>query len=231
MHVDHIIDTITRNLDDHGPLWGGPNFPPKGFDSVRPYSAPGSFGRKERDWVGVEGKWRRIVCFMDYRDLYVYNAAHGGRDTARERSVFDQPDFEEATRFIYLELHIVGYSPTYSSNPVPLKAADAKSIKDLGPRPTIHFSGTSKGGSGNEASVRGFVHMTKDNYIRWSFVSIYDSLVQWRSEGVQVGAVASAMGVIGIWTGANRAPTEPAGPFWLWKSGHLEHCHKCGRRM
>jgi hypothetical protein len=72
----------------------------------------------------------------------VYNAAHGGRDTPRHRGVFDQLDFEEATRFIYLELHIVGYSPTYSANPVPLKAADAKSIKDLGPRPTVHFSGS-----------------------------------------------------------------------------------------
>jgi len=112
--------------------------------------------------------------------IIVYNAAHGGRDTPRERSVFDQPDFEEATRFIYLELLIAGYSPTYSANPVPLKPADAKSIKDLGPRPTIHFTGTSKGGSGNEASVRGLVRMTKDNNIRWSFVSIYDSMVQWR---------------------------------------------------
>ena len=71
----------------------------------------------------------------------VYNAAHGGRDTPRECYVFEQPDFEEATRFIYLELNITGYSPTYSANPVPLKPADAKSIKDLGPRPTIHFSG------------------------------------------------------------------------------------------
>jgi hypothetical protein len=71
----------------------------------------------------------------------VYNAAHGGRDVPRERSVFDQPEFEEATRFIYLELHIVGYSPTYSANPVALKPADTKSIKDLGPRPTIHFNG------------------------------------------------------------------------------------------
>lgn len=71
----------------------------------------------------------------------VYNAAHAGRDTSRDRSVLDQPDFEEATRFIYLELHIVGYSPTYSANPVPLKPAETKSFKDLGPRPTIHFSG------------------------------------------------------------------------------------------
>jgi hypothetical protein len=29
-----------------------------------------------------------------------------------------------------------------------------------------------------------------------------------RSEGVQIGKVASAMGIIGIWTGANRAQGE-----------------------
>jgi len=67
MHVDHIMEVITRNLDDHGPLWSGANRPPIGFENIRPYSAPGSLGRRERDWAGVEGKWRRIVCFMDYR--------------------------------------------------------------------------------------------------------------------------------------------------------------------
>ncbi|EGG09640.1 uncharacterized protein MELLADRAFT_61021 [Melampsora larici-populina 98AG31] len=25
------------------------------------------------DWAGVEGKWLRVVCFLDYRDLHAYN--------------------------------------------------------------------------------------------------------------------------------------------------------------
>lgn len=69
MHVDHVIEVITRNLDDQGPQWGASHRPPIGFNNVRPYSAPGSLGRRDRDWAGVEGKWRRIVCFMDYRQV------------------------------------------------------------------------------------------------------------------------------------------------------------------
>ncbi|KAI9450632.1 hypothetical protein F5148DRAFT_1242223 [Russula earlei] len=36
-----------------------------------------------------------------------------------------------------------------------------------------------------------------------------DGQVQWSSEGVQLGGLGSAMGVIGMWTG----------PFWAWKVG------------
>jgi len=187
--------------------------------------------RKPRDWAGVEGKWRRIVCFMDYRDLYEYNFAQGGTDGPRDCTVFNQREFEEATRFIYLELHIAGYSPMFSMSSMPLKTAESKDISDLGERPTIHFTGSSKGGSGNEASVKGLVRMTKENHIRWSFVSIFDAQLQWSSEGIQLGAVGSAMGVIGTWTGAHHDEGDPAGPFWLWKTGHLDHCHKCGRRL
>ena len=62
---------------------------------------------------------------------------------------------------------------------------------------------------------------------------------EWVSEGVQVGGVASAMGVMGLWTGATHERIDPLGrytstlnldiisdeancgpgPCWAWKVG------------
>lgn len=42
---------------------------------------------------------------------------------------------------------------------------------------------------------------------------------EWCTEGIQIGALGSALGVIGLWTGATHARTDPLGPFWLWKVG------------
>ena len=61
---------------------------------------------------------------------------------------------------------------------------------------------------------------------------------EWLSDGVQVGGVASAMGVLGLWTGAQHERMDPLGaslsfrrqlrpytnglipgPCWCWKVG------------
>lgn len=61
------------------------------------------------------------------------------------------------------------------------------------------------------------------------------------SEGIQVGSVASAMGVLGTWTGEAHSERDPVGehlvgnnfaylklsvlfkgPFWLWKVDDME---------
>lgn len=44
-----------------------------------------------------------------------------------------------------------------------------------------------------------------------------DTEAEWSTEGVQVGAVGSALGVLGLWTGAQHERTDPLGPFWAWK--------------
>ena len=36
---------------------------------------------------------------------------------------------------------------------------------------------------------------------------------EWVSEGIQVGGVASAMGVLGMWTGAQHERMDPLGKF------------------
>lgn len=42
---------------------------------------------------------------------------------------------------------------------------------------------------------------------------------EWATEGVQLGGRGSAMGVIGMWTGAEHERSDPLGPFWAWKVG------------
>ena len=76
-HIRHCVNTVLFGIkcdDGTGAFAHPPNprkllSPPMGFDSIRAYSAPGSFDRKPDDWAGVEGVWVRYVCFMDYSDL------------------------------------------------------------------------------------------------------------------------------------------------------------------
>ena len=75
-HVKHCVNAVLFGIkyDGTGAFAHPPNpakllCPPMGFNSIRAYSAPGSFNRKPGDWAGVEGMWVRYVCFMDYSDL------------------------------------------------------------------------------------------------------------------------------------------------------------------
>jgi len=75
-HVKHCVNTVLFGIkyDGTGTPAHPPNpanllCPPMGFNSIRAYSAPGSFDRKPEDWAGVEGVWIRYVCFMEYSDL------------------------------------------------------------------------------------------------------------------------------------------------------------------
>lgn len=68
-HVEGIINVVWMNLVELS-SWIACK-PPVGLEATRAYSAPGtssgSVGRKDEDWAGIEGTWRRYVCFMDYR--------------------------------------------------------------------------------------------------------------------------------------------------------------------
>jgi len=115
--------------------------------------------------------------------------------------ILEDDEFQEAIRLIELNLRVTDALPC-PSHPH---------------RPVLRFEGSSKGAQGNEARVKGMVFMTPDNQVRWKFVSVYDGRTQWSSEGIQIGGMASAMGVLGIWTGSNHLEQDPVGPFWLWK--------------
>lgn len=70
-HIESIINVISMNLYDRATDW--PDTRPRyGLEATRSYSAPGATARGTGDWAGVEGHWRRYVCFMDYRYDFVY---------------------------------------------------------------------------------------------------------------------------------------------------------------
>ncbi|KAG9037803.1 hypothetical protein FRB95_004090 [Tulasnella sp. JGI-2019a] len=217
--------------------------PPMHPDSLRPWSAPGFAKQladkieRERslradvlccpstcsdppamsesgwpdwnDWAGVEGRWKRIICFMDYRDLARYNnlAPQFARfpPESRDASIFEEEDFHEAVRCLNVDVRISDIDP---DPPSYCKA-----------RPKISFVGHSEYLVGEDTSrqMRGSVECMPSGVIRWNLVSIWDGEERWTSQGVQIGGVGSARGVIGSWSGFEHNPGDPVGPFWFWK--------------
>ncbi|KAG1769605.1 hypothetical protein EDD22DRAFT_868420 [Suillus occidentalis] len=209
-HVESIINVVSMNLSDRPHDW--PDTRPRyGLEATRAYSAPGTAALATGDWAGIEGHWRRYVCFMDYRDLFAFNFGNRGRGQ-QDGSYFDTPNFEEAARLIELKLTLVD-----------AQAMPEVYILDRFPDspyehyPTLYFTGSSWGIQGNEATVVGSVAMSESGVVRWRFASIANSHIQWSSEGVQIGGIASAFGVIGTWTGIHHDHGDPVGPFWLYK--------------
>lgn len=84
----------------------------------------------------------------------------------RDPYFFEDESFREATRLIELELHLI---PPEEMRILPDNVDDCRGQCDR-PYPPLCFEGTSRGINGNEASVRGVVHMTPEG-VQWNFVS------------------------------------------------------------
>lgn len=75
---------------------------------------------------------------------------------------------------------------------------------DHGDYPVVHFQGFSRvldeswPGS-TDSDLRGTVRMTPEGEVRWTTYSIFDGEPRWKSEGVQLGGIRSARGVVGHW--------------------------------
>ncbi|KAJ7462765.1 hypothetical protein B0H11DRAFT_2241271 [Mycena galericulata] len=208
-HMERIINVVESNLrEQQSALLPRP---PVGLLAIRAHSAPGDF--TGHDWAGVEGTWRRYVCFMDYRDLFAFNfsdAYAGPRDPA----IFDDVGFREATRLIELNLRII------PRDKMRIKFPTGDPPMDTNPDyPPLYVSGTSRGAASQEALVQGFVYMGQDLIPRWRFTSIHDGQPQWSSEGAQIGGVGSAMGIAGTWSAFHHGEGDPVGPYWMWKVG------------
>ena len=65
-HLEHIMNVVVMNVREVPNHWEEV-WPTWGLESTRAYSAPHVRNRNPNDWAGVEGVWRRVVCFMDYR--------------------------------------------------------------------------------------------------------------------------------------------------------------------
>ncbi|KAJ7356950.1 hypothetical protein DFH08DRAFT_771226 [Mycena albidolilacea] len=164
------------------------------------------------DWAGVEGEWRRVVCWLDYRDLLVHNV-----DFAT--AGFGLDEVQETIRIFPMSLRIARYSPP----PRPPPGADPRAL--IWRLPIIHVAGESHGTDTDEVSTRvveGTVRMIGDGAVRWSMSlqtssEAVGSDPEWVTESVQVGDIGSAVGIIGLWTGAEHSSTDPLGPCWAWK--------------
>ncbi|GAA6018904.1 hypothetical protein JCM10207_009190 [Rhodosporidiobolus poonsookiae] len=75
--------------------------------------------------------------------------------------------------------------------------------------------GQGPGGMPRDRSIRGTVERTPEGAVRWSYVIRYGGADQWAMNGVQV-AVGAKVGVVGLWSCADRSDDGPCGPFWYW---------------
>ncbi|KAE9395927.1 hypothetical protein BT96DRAFT_1042571 [Gymnopus androsaceus JB14] len=178
LHIEHLANVVLINLRELPPLWAT-TIPPLGLENTRAYSAPGP--HCDTDWAGVEGTWRRYVCFMDYR--YVSNHYSNVAGGPRNPLFFHDTRFREATRLIEVKLHLISKGELRFQKP-------SCEGPNLNPRyPVLYFSGTSRGVSGNEAKIEGTVQIGVDGTPRWTFVNamlISGSYLP-SSKGVQIG--------------------------------------------
>jgi len=63
----------------------------------------------------------------------------------------------------------------------------------------------------------GTVRTTRSGAIRWTSFSIFHGEERWRSEGVQIGGIRSARGILGSWFDKDYDVHGPAGPTAFWK--------------
>ncbi|TCD68824.1 hypothetical protein EIP91_009691 [Steccherinum ochraceum] len=201
--VEHIVNVVVMNMrevqDSVYTLMG----PKLGLEATRAYSAPGTDARTSgsRDWAGLEGVWRRFVCFMDYRELFAFN--YSNLKTSLSPTYFNSSQFTEAIRL--LEMRIT------------LTEVDEPTELDYPGCPQLHFDGYARGLQSRNADVKGIIQRLLDGTIRWKFETIYDGVPQWSGEGIQIGNVCSAAGLAGIWSGVQHSAGDPAGPFLMWK--------------
>ena len=66
IQVEALANVIRMNLMELFGVWVDSR-PPVGLEATRAYSVIDAACRAPADWACVEGTWRRIVCFMDYR--------------------------------------------------------------------------------------------------------------------------------------------------------------------
>ncbi|KAF8556646.1 hypothetical protein OG21DRAFT_1602098, partial [Imleria badia] len=180
------------------------------------------------DWAGVAGIWSMSI---DDDELTMFPSS---RRRCLDFSKFLTLDTQEACRIIPMELRITGYTragpmPIYDTNERDniniLHLPDNRRPKTgvctgyFRPLPVIHFSGAAVGSDRNMEDGRkisGSVQLIGGGEVRWQMDTyahesdLSASLPpEWSSEGVQVGGIGSAVGVLGMWTGAEHERADP----------------------
>jgi len=164
---------------------------------------------KEKDVVedpyNITGTWMRVVCFLDFHDLFAYNFTSPTMPAGTPRPALQTT---EAIRLITMEL-----KATHSESPGP---------NDGQEHPVVYFEGVSRSlhsafDANANSNIRGNVRMTKEGEVRWQSISVYNGEERWRSEGIQIGGIQSARGVLGHWFDKDHDIHGPAGPTAFYK--------------
>ncbi|KIX07303.1 uncharacterized protein Z518_01956 [Rhinocladiella mackenziei CBS 650.93] len=170
-----------------------------------PLEQPRNPGLDALDPYGVTGTWMRIVCFLDYHDLHEFNFEGEEIPDDQER---DPILTREAFRLIRLQLRV--------------SRIEKPGEEDGQELPVVHFEGDSRSlymawDPNANSKIRGTVRQTASGAIRWTSFSIFHGEERWRSEGVQIGGLRSARGILGNWFDKDYDEHGPAGPTAFWK--------------
>ncbi|KUJ23253.1 uncharacterized protein LY89DRAFT_728021 [Mollisia scopiformis] len=158
------------------------------------------------DPYNITGTWTRVVCFLDFHDLFAYNFTTGQPEPDQARPALNTT---EAIRLITMEIRA-----TKSEPPGP---EDGQAL------PIYHFEGISTSSMNTSwdpnanSSIRGTVRLTKEGEVRWQTISVFAGEERWASEGIQVGGIRSGRGVLGHWFDKDHDIHGPAGPTAFWK--------------
>ncbi|KAI0043955.1 hypothetical protein FA95DRAFT_331717 [Auriscalpium vulgare] len=152
----------------------------------------------EKDWAGVEGLWNLAFCFIDHRELLLYNNfSHASDSDPLDPAVFGDPDFREVYRVIPVNFRVVSTDPDSTGRN----------------RGRINFVGEVR----DDLTMIGHIELTPDDQVRWHWVSGEDGQAIWSCDGIQVGGVRSRFGILGAWTTVFHDQHDPMGPLWLHK--------------
>ncbi|KAF2861761.1 hypothetical protein K470DRAFT_214245 [Piedraia hortae CBS 480.64] len=157
-------------------------------------------GTPVADPYGVTGTWKRVVCFLDYTEFYAFNFnGQLGIDASQEGESSD------AILMIEMKLWVTRIDPV-----------------ENGRLPVVHFKGTStllavEWTAQRTSQIRGTVQETPEGEIRWTTLSIFNGEERWKSEGIQIGGLRAARGVVGSWFHKDYDPFGPVGPSAYWK--------------
>lgn len=174
---------------DRGAQQWGSTFTLSFCQSVIP---PGMNLDRERDWAGVEGLWYFGYCFLDHRELLIYNYSS---PPPLDTSIFEGDDVPETHCSVVVYFRVIDVEPD-PTHPT---------------RPKINFAGELDG----NFSVIGSVQLTSDEQVRWYFKSGNDDQPVWSGEAISLGGVGSQAGILGVWSTVFHDIEDPVGPMWL----------------
>lgn len=159
------------------------------------YIPPGLDLNRETDWAGVEGLWRISYCFMDHRELLIYNDLNLPEDEPLDQAIFEDGELQE----------------TFSAVDIFFRVINVEQDPDHPTRPKINYVGEMDG----NFSIVGYVKLTPDDQIRWHFVAGNGDQPVWWGEAIVMGNIRSQYGVLGAWSTTMHDPQDPIGPFWM----------------